>query len=206
VLEGSRVSSHIENAYASTGNRFVRDIHFTHAFDMEYIPYIFEGGWQAQAGCTHTHARGQKRRKQNHDFSTPTKPNPSTMSYRGCGGSPGLFFFSFFFLFFIFMEHSTRIGRSTTLCFANPPSRMKVRLLFFAAARELVGEKEVELDLEPGTNSSSVLSLLASRWPKLDAIINSCILAVNQEYTDSDSPTTLREGSSTMALCLVCPI
>jgi molybdopterin converting factor small subunit len=74
---------------------------------------------------------------------------------------------------------------------------MKVRLLFFAAARELTGLKEVELELDKAATptSASIPDILTSRWPAIASILPNCVLAVNQEYVDADKHVDLKDGS-----------
>ena len=59
---------------------------------------------------------------------------------------------------------------------------MKVKVLFFASARELTGETEVTLDLEDGTTSTQLPEILLSLYPDLDIQRDRMSLAINQVY------------------------
>ena len=49
---------------------------------------------------------------------------------------------------------------------------MKVRCLFFAESRELVGEREVDFDVNEGTDSNSFLhDYLLPRYPDLQPLM-----------------------------------
>lgn len=81
---------------------------------------------------------------------------------------------------------------------------MRIRLLLFAKAREIVGESEVSLQLEgeETTHSALVEHLTKVAFPALEPIISSCILAINQEYS-TDSNNIIREGDE---VALITPI
>lgn len=66
---------------------------------------------------------------------------------------------------------------------------MKVKVLLFAAAREIAGEKEFEFeDVPEGTNCASFLSkFILNRWSGLATIVSSIVLAVNHEYIDPEA-------------------
>ena len=79
-------------------------------------------------------------------------------------------------------------------------SSVKVRLLFFAKARELVGASEVPFDVEligaeETTTGAQLLRSVLAGFPALDPIKGSVILAHNLEYVDveGDTPIRLRE-------------
>jgi len=59
-----------------------------------------------------------------------------------------------------------------------------VKVLLFARARELAGTKEIEgfeLPAEP-CSVASFLEAMVARFPPLSAGVDSCSVAVNQEY------------------------
>ena len=76
-------------------------------------------------------------------------------------------------------------------------SSVKVRLLFFAKARELVGTSEVLLDVEligETTTGAKLLRSVLAGFPALDPIKGSVILAHNLEYVDVEGDTPIRLG------------
>ena len=77
-------------------------------------------------------------------------------------------------------------------------SSVKVRLLFFAKARELIGASEVLLDVEligAETTGAQLLRSVLAGFPALEPIKGSVILAHNLEYVDVEveTPISVRE-------------
>merc|ERR1712136_699518 len=64
----------------------------------------------------------------------------------------------------------------------------KVRILFFAKARELVNQSETFVDLDsvsdPNLNGAILLGRIIKGHPELEVIRKSLILALNEEYID----------------------
>ncbi len=69
---------------------------------------------------------------------------------------------------------------------------MRVRVKLFAAAREIVGQGEVALDLKEGSTVSDLMEHFFSHYPRLKGMSGSLLLAVNREF--SELTTQLREG------------
>ena len=63
---------------------------------------------------------------------------------------------------------------------------IKVRVLFFGAARDAVGQDQIEVELESPINAEGARAKLLSEYPSLQRFGNSLLLAVNQEYAQSD--------------------
>jgi molybdopterin converting factor subunit 1 len=63
---------------------------------------------------------------------------------------------------------------------------MRVKVLFFGAARDAVGQSERELVLTGVTTSSQVMAKLIEQFPALGRFGNSLLFAVNQEYARED--------------------
>ncbi|MEW5747290.1 MAG: molybdopterin converting factor subunit 1 [Candidatus Thermoplasmatota archaeon] len=59
---------------------------------------------------------------------------------------------------------------------------MNVKVKLFAAFREVVGMKEEDLDLPPGTTVSGLLDEYIRRFPALERYREHIILSVNREY------------------------
>lgn len=69
---------------------------------------------------------------------------------------------------------------------------MRVQVKFFAAARAVVGEREVCLELQDGSTVGDLLEHFFIRCPELKEIAGSLLLAVNREF--ADRTVGLREG------------
>ncbi len=61
---------------------------------------------------------------------------------------------------------------------------MQVRVLFFGIAREITGLAQDSPDVAPGESASSLLRRYAARFPRLEEIADSLVMAVNQEFGD----------------------
>jgi molybdopterin synthase catalytic subunit len=69
---------------------------------------------------------------------------------------------------------------------------MRVRILFFARLRDLLGTDSVELDCSEIESVGDAYRILLARHPELEAFSRSLLVAVNQEFADWDTP--VREG------------
>ncbi|MEA3313659.1 MAG: MoaD/ThiS family protein [Caldisericota bacterium] len=68
---------------------------------------------------------------------------------------------------------------------------MMVKILFFAEAKKIVGEGEIDLSF----NGKTVLDIkrdLLEKYPSLETSFNSVVFAVNEKYTAED--TVLKDG------------
>lgn len=63
---------------------------------------------------------------------------------------------------------------------------MKVRVLCFAILRDIIGEKEVEIELKEGASVADLIFKLAGLYPQIRKIEQSLMISVNQEYTSRD--------------------
>lgn len=61
-----------------------------------------------------------------------------------------------------------------------------VRVLFFGAARDAVGNEEINLAIESGSNAAQAFDQLLAAHPALKDFGKSLLLAVNQEYAEPD--------------------
>ncbi|HEX8709055.1 MAG TPA: molybdenum cofactor biosynthesis protein MoaE [Pyrinomonadaceae bacterium] len=67
--------------------------------------------------------------------------------------------------------------------------RIRVRVLFFGAARETAGRGEVELELRAPATAATAFEELLALYPELrQRFGRSLLLAVNQEYARGESP------------------
>ncbi|HEX9628639.1 MAG TPA: molybdopterin converting factor subunit 1 [Pyrinomonadaceae bacterium] len=67
----------------------------------------------------------------------------------------------------------------------SEPSKTEVTVLFFGAARDIVGQAEMRLSLR-ATNAASALEEVLDKFPELGRFGRSLLFAVNQEYAQPD--------------------
>ncbi|MCH8320240.1 MAG: MoaD/ThiS family protein, partial [Acidobacteria bacterium] len=65
---------------------------------------------------------------------------------------------------------------------------LKVR--FFASLKDLVGESEMEVQLEKETSVRKIFPQLETRFPEIKRYESIMLVAVNMEYADLDSTVT----------------
>src|SRR5919204_4572477 len=71
-------------------------------------------------------------------------------------------------------------------------SMITVRMLFFGAARDAVGEDEIKLQVNSGATVVQARDQMFAKFPGLNRFGNSLLMAVNQEYADANRQ--LRDG------------
>src|SRR5437588_9187508 len=69
---------------------------------------------------------------------------------------------------------------------SEPHSRIHVHVLFFGAARDIVGLDELDLSLTSPTSASNAKEQILTSYPDLRRFGNSLLFAVNQEYAQPD--------------------
>ncbi|HEY0786999.1 MAG TPA: molybdopterin converting factor subunit 1 [Thermoanaerobaculia bacterium] len=69
---------------------------------------------------------------------------------------------------------------------------MNVRLLLFAALRDIVGTDEMTVELEDGATPAALWSTLRSKHERLASYLAPPLVAVNQSYAEPS--TALRDG------------
>lgn len=69
---------------------------------------------------------------------------------------------------------------------------MQVQVKLFAAAREIVGQGEISLELREGSTVGELMEHFFCHYPELRAISGSLLLAVNREF--AERTITLHEG------------
>ena len=65
-------------------------------------------------------------------------------------------------------------------------STIKVRVLFFGAARDATGHEEIDFGLNSPANTESARSQILAEYPGLQRFGNSLLFAVNQEYAQPE--------------------
>lgn len=71
---------------------------------------------------------------------------------------------------------------------------MQVRVLFFAASREVAGKSEQSFELGEDATTHTLLQHLVQCYPALESIMKSCVFAVNQEYVPPSQDLQLKQG------------
>ena len=61
---------------------------------------------------------------------------------------------------------------------------MKVKTLFFASCRDMVGSREFDLEIDDGSRVGDVKRVLMATYPNFPAATNVLSVAVNAEYVD----------------------
>jgi molybdopterin converting factor subunit 1 len=64
---------------------------------------------------------------------------------------------------------------------------MEIRLRYFASLREIAGHGEETLTVAEGTRVADVRTLLQTRYPRLQPIMERCISAVNRSYVAAET-------------------
>ena len=67
-----------------------------------------------------------------------------------------------------------------------------VRVLYFAKAREVASTSEESIELPEAAATSDLISIIVARHPKLQGVLTSCVLALNQEYLSQGQSVLLK--------------
>ena len=63
---------------------------------------------------------------------------------------------------------------------------MTFKVLLFAAARELIGQSEIHVELEDGANVADLRTRLGESFPDIKQLLLSSNWSVNQKYVNID--------------------
>lgn len=69
---------------------------------------------------------------------------------------------------------------------------MQVRLLFFASIKDIVGAREMDLEVPPGSTINDVLERLEAQYPRVKAYRPVVLTSVNEEYAPLHA--TIKDG------------
>ncbi len=77
-------------------------------------------------------------------------------------------------------------------------SNVNIKVKFFASARDVVGSKQIEMDIKKGSTNTDVLETLIDKYPGLKDLKDQLILAVNKQTGKNDK--VLEEGDEIAVL------
>ncbi len=63
---------------------------------------------------------------------------------------------------------------------------IKIKMFFFAGARELVGQGCLELEIPLSSNIAELKKILITKHPKLESLANNAAFAVNEIFVTQD--------------------
>ena len=64
---------------------------------------------------------------------------------------------------------------------------MKIKVLFFASCRDIVGTKELDLEVQEGFRVGDLKRNLLEEYPRLAALNDVLSVAINAEYVDESA-------------------
>jgi molybdopterin synthase catalytic subunit len=65
---------------------------------------------------------------------------------------------------------------------------MQVRLLFFATLKDIVGSRQLQMELPSGITVGGLLTHLEAEYPRIRDYRSVVLTAVNQEYVGHETP------------------
>jgi len=69
---------------------------------------------------------------------------------------------------------------------------MKVKVKFFSSHRNVVGEKEIEMDVKEGSRVHELVDMLMKKYPGLKKLSEYTVLSLNHRYAEGKE--ILKEG------------
>lgn len=69
---------------------------------------------------------------------------------------------------------------------------VEVNILFFAKSRDLVGVPKARVKVHSSLSTSQLRQEIVSHFPSLKSIENNFLIALNEEYLDSDDKIDLK--------------
>ena len=64
---------------------------------------------------------------------------------------------------------------------------MKIKVFFFATLRDIVGEKNIDLEFPPKATIKDLKETLIKMYPRLKAVMKTVLVAINHEYGFDES-------------------
>jgi len=77
-------------------------------------------------------------------------------------------------------------------------SKVEIKVKFFASSRDIVGSREIEMEIEKGSKTKDVLGILVEEYPGLKELKDQLILAVNKQTSKGNK--ILEEGDEVAVL------
>jgi len=71
-------------------------------------------------------------------------------------------------------------------------NKVQARLLFFASIKDIVGARQIDVEIPSGTTVGKLLELLEEKYPRIAGYRSILLTAVNEEYADPE--TTIADG------------
>mmetsp|Transcript_3988 Transcript_3988/g.7303 ORF Transcript_3988/g.7303 Transcript_3988/m.7303 type:complete len:84 (+) Transcript_3988:105-356(+) len=72
---------------------------------------------------------------------------------------------------------------------------MRVKVLFFAACRDITNVEKLEMELKKGSTVAGFVEAVVKKYPKIEKLLGNMVLSVNLEYTNPKSTDILKDGS-----------
>jgi len=72
---------------------------------------------------------------------------------------------------------------------------MKLKVLLFARAREIVRQSSIEIEVKEGCTVRDLVTELVRLYPDFDVLMKNMVLSVDLEYTPVDSDLVLTARS-----------
>ena len=71
-------------------------------------------------------------------------------------------------------------------------NKVQVRLLFFASIKDIVGARQIDVEIPSGSTVGQLLGLLEEKYPRIAGYRSILLTSVNEEYAKPD--TTIADG------------
>jgi molybdopterin converting factor subunit 1 len=71
-------------------------------------------------------------------------------------------------------------------------NKVQVRLLFFASIKDIVGARQIDVEIPAGTTVRALLEMLEKKYPRLAGYRSILLTSVNEEYANPE--TTIADG------------
>src|SRR5579863_8568559 len=89
-------------------------------------------------------------------------------------------------------RYDARFMRKASVAFVLTSNKMQVRILFFATLKDIVGARQMQLEVPAGATVGDVLTSLETRYPRIKDYRPVVLTAINEEYVDQR--TAVQDG------------